>query len=156
MDGVKTREVYYRTAKDTIKVSLDKLATWDEIEGIGKWVSGKGFYTTTFTWESGADGAYLDLGDFEQTVVVHVNGEKTAPVNIEHGVIDISDLLVEGENRLDIEYSSTLTNRVKADGDQYLARPVSALDWRNVVKSRDWHKYGLTSVTLIPYVDFAL
>lgn len=152
-DGVTTTEVTYLTAKTMIPLTLETLTTWDNIEKVGKWVSGKGYYSTTFAWDGAADGAYLDLGSFDQSLTVYVNGVKADPVNIENAVLDISDLLVEGENRLDITYCSTLTNRVKADGDQYLARPVGPLDWRNVVESRDWHASGLSSVTLVPYVD---
>lgn len=148
---VETVEAKYQTNKDKISVSRKRLATWDKIPQIGKSVSGIGYYHTTFDWDSSsANGAYLDLGEFPQSAVVTVNGKSADPVNVMNAVVDISGLLRNGENELDITVTSTLTNRLIAMG-------------RLSERSAGYNDYycgyfsnGLSSVKLIPYAESAL
>ena len=148
---VETVEAKYQTNKDKISVNRKRLATWDKIPQIGKSVSGIGYYHTTFDWDpKSASGAYLDLGEFPQSAVVTVNGKRANTVNVMNAVIDISDLLRDGNNELDITVTSTLTNRLIAMG-------------RLSERSAGYNDYycgyfsnGLSSVTLIPYAESAL
>lgn len=145
---VTTTEVKYDTKKTNIDVELSELKTWDEIEEVGQSVSGIGYYKTTFNWDSTkADGAYLDLGTIPQSVTVEVNGQKTAPVNVNDAVVDISEYLTDGENTLKVTVTSTLTNYLLSVG-RMEEGPVGFTDYE--VK---YFKNGLSSVTLMPYVE---
>ena len=148
---VTTTEVKYDTKKTEIDVELPELKTWDEIEEIGKDVSGIGYYETIFQWDSASeDGAYLNLGTIPQSVTVEVNGVKTDAVNVTGAVTDISSLLKDGENTLKITVTTTLTNCLLATG-KIQEGEVGFTDY--AVK---YFKNGLSSVSLIPYVEKAL
>lgn len=152
-----TEEVRYQTNKDIISTHLDTLTTWDNIPEIGKEVSGIGYYTTTFNWDAdSADGAYLDLGTFLQNAVVEVNGQRAEMVDVVDSVIDITDLLKDGENSLKITVTSTLENRMLAMGKVSEGK----LTYDGVDKLVGFNGYrctyqsnGLSSVTLIPYAE---
>lgn len=146
--NVTTKEVKYETKKDLIETKLTYLDTWDNIPEIGKDVSGIGYYSTTFKWDSkAANGAYLNLGKFPQSAVVRVNGKKADPVNVMNAVVDISKLLKDGKNTIDITVTSTLTNRLLAMGRAN----------EGAVGFNDYEvKYfsnGLSSAKLIPYAE---
>ncbi|MBQ4628805.1 MAG: hypothetical protein IJB44_06975, partial [Clostridia bacterium] len=108
--GVTTNEYAYKTNKQTINVKLDKLTSWDNIEAVGKTVSGKGFYRSLFVWDGASDGAYLDFGRVTESMRIKINGVETDPVNMNLCRVDISDLIKVGENSIEIEYSSNLNN----------------------------------------------
>lgn len=76
---VTTENKLTETKKTEISgIKLDTLTTWDNIEEVGKEVSGTGVYTAEFEWDSTkADGAYIDFGDtLDQSMTVEINGEK--------------------------------------------------------------------------------
>ena len=108
--GVTTSEYAYKTDKNKVNVKLDKLDSWDNIESIGKTVSGKGFYRSSFTWDGASDGAYLDFGRVTESMRIKINGVETDSVNMNLARVDISDLIKVGENSIEIEYSSNLNN----------------------------------------------
>lgn len=108
--GVTTNEYAYKTNKQTINVKLDRLTSWDNIEAVGKTVSGKGFYRSSFVWDGSSDGAYLDFGRVTESMRIKINGVETDPVNMNLSRVDISDLIKVGENTVEIEYSSNLNN----------------------------------------------
>lgn len=60
---------------------------------MGKKVSGKGYYSSTFNWDGKADGAYLDFGNMIQSMQVYINGMKTSDLNMNNPVLDISKYL---------------------------------------------------------------
>lgn len=72
-------------------------------------VSGTAVYTTTFQMGASPQ-AYLDLGLCSHTCNISVNGQPGPPLNILHPVADVSDLLVQGINTLEIEVSTPLGN----------------------------------------------
>ncbi|WP_300266687.1 glycosyl hydrolase [Microbacterium sp.] len=78
VNGVETVNRKTSTKIDQIDVQLDTLKPWDEIDEVGKAVSGTGHYEATFGWDaSTATGAYLDFGrDFVSTMEVWINGRK--------------------------------------------------------------------------------
>jgi hypothetical protein len=149
---VTTVEEKITTAKTEIAVKLDELTTWNNIPEVGKEVSGIGTYTTTFNWDAdAADGAYLDLGWISQSAEVEVNGVVADPVDIHDPIVNIGDLLVDGENTLKIVVTAPLTNRLLAMGR--LREGVSSTHRFYTIK---YHENGLSSVTLIPYVEEAV
>lgn len=148
-NGHTTTEGTYLTSRNMSTHELETLETWNNIEGIGRSVSGIGYYTTTFAWDpTSADGAYLDLGELVQTATVFVNGVESEAVNLDRPVVDISDLLVEGENRLDVKVTTSLTNRQLASGYQPEGQVGTHREhvWR-------YFEYGLPSATLVPFVE---
>ena len=150
-----TTEYTYATSKDTIDVDLNGLKTWNNIDEIGVDVSGVGYYSTTFTLPEGftaANGAYLDLGKLESGVKVTINGVDASDVNVDRARVDVSDLLQDGENTLEIRLSTTLTNRVLSLGLQ----PAGAADLFGMkfpLYINGYFEYGLTDVNLIPYAQ---
>jgi hypothetical protein len=147
--GHTTTEGTYLTSRNMSTHELATLDTWNNIEGIGRSVSGIGYYNTTFQWDpAAADGAYLDLGPLVQTATVFVNGVETDPVNLNIPVIDVSELLVEGENRLDVKVTTSLTNRQLANG--YRPEGQVGNHREHVWK---YFEYGLSSATLVPFAE---
>ena len=141
---VTTTEVKYDTKKTNIDVELPELKTWDEIEEVGQNVSGIGYYETTFDWDSTkADGAYLDLGTIPQSVTVEVNGQKTAPVNVNDAVVDISEYLTDGENTLKVTVTSTLTNYLISTG-RLEEGPVGRTVWCGRHWKVSWERFTWT------------
>lgn len=149
-----TTEYTYETSKDTIDVELNGLKTWNNIEEIGLEVSGVGYYSTIFTLPEGftaANGAYLDLGDLESSAKVTINGQDTADVNLDRPRTDVSELLQDGENTIEIRISTTLTNRMLAMGLQQPGVANLGMDFPRYVNG--YFEYGLTTVDLIPYAE---
>lgn len=150
--GLVNREHTYATNKNNINVFLNKMTTWNNISGIGRGVSGRGFYEAKFNWDGTADGAYLDFGELLNSMKVTVNGVQTADVNMNAPVLDIGKYLVIGENTIELEYSSTLTNemlelgRISAGGNSS-----GSPAWGGYYK--DYRAYGPSQAVVIPYVN---
>jgi len=156
VNGVLNAEHKFDTKKTNIEgIKLDKLTTWDSIPELGKGVSGKGFYEAKFNWDGAADGAYLDFGSILDGMKVWINGQLTADVNMNNPVVDISALLVEGENTIKIEYSSNLVNEMIETGalKPATARPSNSygLSWTGYVI--DYRAYGPAQAVIVPFVE---
>ncbi|MCI8497678.1 MAG: hypothetical protein HFE85_05455 [Clostridiales bacterium] len=132
------------TAKNNIgPVELTELKAWKDIPEIGETVSGVGTYTTTFTVDGPADGATLSLGNVFDTVSVKVNGIEVAGINQSTKVIDLGELVKQGENTLEIQSVSTLRNAVRTVDSAYNYKGVQS--------------YGLLGpVSITPYVTAAV
>ena len=144
-----TTEYAVTTKKTDINVQLDTLTTWDNIPEVGKAVSGKGYYSASFNWDGSADGAYLDFGDLTESMQVFINGKKTADVSMITPVVDISDLLVTGENTIEIIYSSNLTNVQLSRG--VIREGVTVGSFKGYEIS--YKSYGPHSATILPYMN---
>lgn len=125
---------------------------------MGEEVSGVGFYTATFRlpddWSEN-NGAYLKIGSTNgNSAAVYVNGKKAPGVDFDRLEVDISRLLVPGENTITVEVSSTLNNRLKARG-YYDRIPdiFSAMsDEGNETVKTEVQDYGMTGkTTLVTY-----
>ena len=111
-----------------VPVVGEKLATWDEIEGLES-ISGIGNYTTEIDIDEWSDGAnaVLHLGDLFGTYRVSVNGEQLPP----HSQLDTSDISVasylqEGTNVIEVEVATLMENAMRDKGQVYgLAGPVT-------------------------------
>ena len=79
-------------------------------------MSGIGRYRTTIDlgadW-TGDDGAYLELGEVNDTFRVRVNGELLPPCDPMDAVVDLGHALVPGVNQVEVEVASTLINRLR-------------------------------------------
>jgi hypothetical protein len=107
------------TATETIKpvrsLELSALAPWSGLPDCAD-VSGIGRYGTTVDlgtdWTE-LDGAFLDLGDVNDTFRVSVNGVRSAPCDPLDTVVDLGGLLQPGVNVIEVEVASTLINRLR-------------------------------------------
>ncbi|MDR2303679.1 MAG: hypothetical protein LBE10_03730 [Treponema sp.] len=116
--GIVTKEVYYETKKTLIPAGRTELKPWREIPALGPAVSGVGYYKTSFTlpadW-SADNGALLCIGSTNgNSATVYVNGKKAPAFDFNRRKLDITALLVPGENSVTVEVSSTLNNRLLA------------------------------------------
>ena len=127
-----------------------KLKPWNQIDDSLADVSGRGFYTTTFSWPPShgkADGAMLDLGAYVNTARVWVNGHRLPPLDCTAARTDIDEFLVDGDNALEVVVTTTLGNalrpiyeNVKSSGTLWLGPEPIAQD------------YGLVMpVSVVPY-----
>jgi hypothetical protein len=117
--GLVTREVYYETKKTPVRVGTTRLIPWKDIPGLGPEVSGVGFYETKVSlpkdWNPQVLGARLELASTNgNSAAVYVNGRKGPAYDFNAKTVDVSALLVPGENTIKVEVSSTLNNRLKA------------------------------------------
>jgi len=147
--GVVNREHTYSTVKTNHELTLDQLRTWDVIEEIGNGMSGRGYYSAKFNWDGQADGAYLDFGYLHNSMKVKINGVQTSDVNMMDPILDISDYLVEGENTIELVYSSTMTNEMLQLGR--ISKGQSSGGWDGYYKTN--RSYGPSQAVVIPYVD---
>lgn len=131
------------TAKNVLTRDLDALQSWSKVSGLED-VSGIGRYRTTI--DLGADwteddGAYLELGEVNDTFRVTVNGRTLAPLDPMDPVVDLGHTLVAGANVIEVEVASTLLNRLRVVTPSVYG-----------VAARQ--SYGLVGpVRLVPYVE---
>ncbi|CAK7205455.1 hypothetical protein SEUCBS139899_008229 [Sporothrix eucalyptigena] len=137
---------------------LKKLASWQHIPGLNH-VSGRGYYSTSFFWNGGADGAYLSLGPIIHTMSVSVNGQAVPPLDGRASArVDISQYLVAGENTVEVTVSTTLANRLAPiwDSLRTSGAPPTGLFGSNTRPPGD-ADYGLVGpVEVVPYRMVAL
>lgn len=131
------------TAKPIRTTSLASLQSWSKVPGLED-VSGIGRYRTTIDlgadWTS-EDGAYLELGEVNDTFLVRVNGQQLAPCDPLDAVVDLGHSLVPGPNTVEVEVASTLLNRLR------VVTPA-------VYGAAAPQAYGLLGpVRLVPYVE---
>jgi hypothetical protein len=132
-----------RTAKEVHERDLPTLQSWSKVPGLED-VSGVGRYRTTVDlgadW-TGDDGAYLELGEVNDTFRVRVNGELLPPCDPMDSVVDLGHVLVPGANRIEVEVASTLINRL---------RTVTPTVYQVAARQ----SYGLVGpVRLVPYAE---
>ena len=131
--GHVTREVYYTSRKTVLTFSDAPLVPWKDLPASAEQleqlsgehpdmsqVSGIGRYRTTYTWDAEESlGAYLQLSFAGGgTVKVRVNGEEAAFLDTRTLRADISAYLHAGANEIELEVTTTLTNRMLARGYQ--------------------------------------
>jgi hypothetical protein len=148
--GYITREVYYETKKNLISVGKTPLIPWKDIPGVGKAVSGIGYYRTKLAPPAawlGKGPIFLKMESTQgNSVAVYVNGKKAPAVDYCRLETDISALLREGENDLLIEVSSTLNNRLGARGYFDNINDLSGVILKGKPRTLVWavEDYGLT------------
>ncbi|NLK88965.1 MAG: hypothetical protein GX276_02320, partial [Clostridiaceae bacterium] len=78
--------------------------------------SGTGTYRNTFNWQKGQGPMVLDLGRVGDIAVVRVNGQEMPPMLIYPYAADITELLTEGVNELEVSVTNTLRNGMIGQG----------------------------------------
>ncbi|MEU0315760.1 glycosyl hydrolase [Nocardioides sp. NPDC006273] len=131
------------TTKESATRDLASLQAWSKISGFED-ASGIGRYRTSVdlgTDWTADDGAYLELGEVNDTFRVRVNGELLPALDPMDPVVDLGHALVPGANTIEIEVASTLLNRLRT-----VTPSVYGVATRQ--------SYGLAGpVRLVPYVE---
>ncbi len=136
-----------QTVKPVVRVQLDALVPWSALPGLED-ASGIGRYRTQVDlggdWKRRADGAWLELGEVNDTFRVTVNGTRLDPADPLATTVDLGHLLTSGVNTIEVEVATTLINRLRTvTPEVYAVAPRQA--------------YGLVGpVRLVPYVDTPL
>lgn len=113
-----------QSKKTALSLGVQPLGNWDQlpateeqlaflgVDGMNH-VSGQGIYKTTFDLPS-CDGALLrvDTGDC-MVVGGSINGKPLPALNQRTGETDLSGLVQEGENTLELKIATTLINRLR-------------------------------------------
>ncbi|EKG14347.1 hypothetical protein MPH_08469 [Macrophomina phaseolina MS6] len=134
------------------------LAAWKDLDAELAGVSGIGRYTTTFSYPSSANdsaplGALLSFGPVTNTIRAWVNGELLPPIDITHAVADVSGFVRDGENELVVEVTTTLFNRIKADGNSTWSVGVTANEQNSAYyEVNDYKEYGLLGPVVVQWV----
>ena len=139
--GQTVTESAVRTTRTVVSVSLDTLVGWDQMPGVGPDAVGRAHYTACFDWDGSADGAYIDFGKVLESMRVTLNGQNVEGVSMTSGLVDITPWLISGENRVEIDYSSNLSNAIGSG--------VPA-GWTGYHTGRQ--SYGPQQAVLIPYI----
>lgn len=103
------------TKKTEIVVGSTAPLPWAQIDGLGADVSGVGRYSATFNLDyqgSGALGGVLTLTDVSDTYKITLNGHEINTCDQIDYKVDLGSYLMPGENTIEIEVSSLLSNAV--------------------------------------------
>ncbi|KAH8897356.1 secreted protein [Thozetella sp. PMI_491] len=90
---------------------LSRLVSWQQIDGL-QHVSGLGYYETSFQWPPTNDssGAIISFGRVVHTLSVSINGHVLPALDVIDASRDITQYLVQGENKVEAIVSTTLAN----------------------------------------------
>jgi len=103
-------------------VVFEKLTDWSQHENpLIKYYSGTAYYSTSFSLDSTfnqQEKVWLDLGNVVALAKVKVNGKDLGGVWTPPYKVDITEVLQQGDNRLEIKVVNTWRNRLV--GDQQL------------------------------------
>jgi hypothetical protein len=133
-------------------VPLPTLADWRTIPGLTS-ESGTGHYSVTVTvpdsWTNPQHGAVLDLGPYDGSVRVAVNGHRVGNDIDPTAALDVTRYLRAGDNEVTVELSTTPFNKaVACSAIVALTRPL----WPASLANGPLQPYGLLGpVRLIPY-----
>ncbi|KAL3461690.1 hypothetical protein BJX64DRAFT_300077 [Aspergillus heterothallicus] len=119
---------------------LSTLKPWTSISPDLSATSGRGFYTTSFTWDPTSrksSGAYLELPPISHTVQVRINTRPLGPINIYRPRIDITPYLVNGKNTIEITIATPLGNAL---------RPI----WKKLVTGGHFYAEGSENIAPVP------
>ncbi len=139
--GRTVTESAVRTVRTEIPVTLDTLTGWDRMPGVGPDAVGQARYTACFDWDGSADGAYIDFGVVLESMRVTLNGQTVEGVSMTSGLVDVTPWLITGENRIEIDYSSNLSNAIGS------GVPAGWVGYHTGKQS-----YGPQQAVLIPYM----
>ncbi|MGH1565115.1 glycosyl hydrolase [Mumia sp. DW29H23] len=124
----------FRFAKDGAETVSRPLGSWTALDAK---YSGSATYTKRFTVPEGflADGrrAVLDLGRVREFADVTVNGKHAGALDWSPYTVDVTDLLREGENVVEVKVTNTPSNEIEGrDNPSGLFGPVAVRPQREV------------------------
>ncbi|KAF2113084.1 hypothetical protein BDV96DRAFT_150975 [Lophiotrema nucula] len=145
---------------------LPSLVPWSSIEGLQN-VSGRGYYSTTFTWppssyQAGTNSsnlsAFIDFGTVYHTLQASLNGHRLPPLDVTHPVVDLKPYLIPGVNLLEAVVATPLGNVLRPIWNQLMSSgegPGSAdAGPSNGFVAPPVGRYGLVAeVRVVPYVS---
>ena len=135
--------------KDTLTV--DALRSWSEHSDLlVKYYSGTATYSKVFdvsgpVLSDRTSRLWLDLGQVEVMARVTLNGKTCGIAWKPPYRVDITDALIPGKNKLQIEVVNTWVNRMI--GDEQLPLDAKWKDWETLLEWPDWFRAGKPSPT---------
>jgi hypothetical protein len=109
---------------DSVQVSDNALFDWRSDNRL-KYSDATGDYKADFNWarEKGSSRIYLDLGQVYFTAEVLINGRSAGAVLFSPYMMDITDLVVQGDNRIEVRITPGALNsyigKAKAGDNRY-------------------------------------
>ena len=99
------------------QVEVEELKAWKDLDfsAEGKAFSGSVNYKTKFVADKISGRVMLDLGKVDMIAAVKLNGKTLRTLWCAPYILDVTDAIVEGENVLEIEVTSTWFNRLVYD-----------------------------------------
>lgn len=128
-DGRRDAAVFPEPVRLTCGSGKTTLGDWND-RGVLENYSGGAKYTKTFCWDgkTRADGRVtLDLGDVGVSCRVFINGKHAGDLSNPPWTIDVSDFLKEGENTLEVDVYTALSNYYLNIPSRYKGRAPSGL-----------------------------
>ncbi len=111
---------------ETIEMEMPELMDWSMTDRL-KNFSGRGVYITTFilpaNFLSGRRRIMLDLGDVKNAAQISINGKSGPAFLLRPYRADVTALLHEGKNKIQITVVNTLFNALSAQGRSLNYRP---------------------------------
>ena len=116
--GYETREVRPTTTVTRLESADRELKSWASLDGVGAQVSGVGEYRARVRLDEVPAGRLLlDLGSTSGGLgSVRVNGSEPVGFDTSHPVVDVTDMVLAGDNDLVVRVASSLNNRLLARG----------------------------------------
>ncbi len=143
------------TAEKPVKAVYSELFSWPQSEDPDiRYFSGTAVYSKTFDLPAGyrAQGQtmYLDLGEVQKIARVKVNGIECSDIWKPPYEIEVTNLLVTGMNRIEIEVTNTWANRIIGDAhlpsDLHYRRDLTALpEWLDGTVARESKRQTFTT-----------
>ena len=98
-------------------VKFDELQDWSKNQNPGiRYYSGSAVYNKTFSFSGVAEGnLFLELGDVKNIAAVNLNGKDMGIVWTDPWEVDVTDAIVQGENKLQIIVTNLWGNRLIGD-----------------------------------------
>jgi hypothetical protein len=115
---------YWSLKADSVQVSDNALFDWRSDNRL-KYSDATGDYKADFNWtrEKGSSHIYLDLGQVYFTAEVLINGRSAGTVLFSPYMMDITDLVVQGDNRIEVRITPGALNsyigKAKAGDNRY-------------------------------------
>ncbi len=126
------------------KVMFEKLEDWSKRPETGiKYYSGTATYRNVFDtshFKSHTSRLYLDLGKVEVMARVRLNGKNCGISWKPPYLLDITDAVHDGENKLEIDVVNLWINRMI--GDEQLPEDSNWKDFETLLEWPDWFKTG--------------
>jgi alpha-L-rhamnosidase len=108
--------IHWRLALGDDRYDLDDLQSWTELPK-SRFFSGQGVYEGEFDASQYAGlGVVLDLGAVRETAGVHLNGKSAGVAWMRPYRLDVTHLLRMGRNRLRVDVTNLLINKVLGQG----------------------------------------